>query len=154
MLKVLFNLLLSADSSVQSDKCEIRQSSVSWQLEVLDDQQINCQAEAFLDMEEESCKFGDNYASAVELWRDHRMADIDKGASSTIELLINEIKIGSLNLVFLNAEVFSSFVGLIQSAQWNGETNPGISRDEHYCLITCANGVVGYLPDIEQCRSG
>lgn len=154
LVRQVTNLLLSAGSSVQNEKCEIRQSAVSWPLEVLDAQQINFQAEAFLVMEEDYCKFGDNYATAVELWREHRMADIERGASSTIELTIDQIKIGSLNLVFLNAEVFSSFTDLVQSVRKQGEMSSGHSRDERYCLITCANGVVGYLPDIEQYQSG
>jgi len=153
LARQVLHLLVSAGSE-KNGITEIRQSSISWPMEIMDEQQIDSQEEIFLSKKEGFQEFGDNYQLAVELWRKHRKADIEGGASTTIKLSIDQIRIGSLNLVFLNAELFSFFTDLVRAPQKHQKSSPKLATDDHYCLITCANGVVGYLPDLEQYQTG
>ena len=136
--------LLGSDSTTGSNPVpEFKQDILTWPLEVLTEEEIDNQADKFLMDQSGLEEFGVNYHLAIESWRANRKANLHAGAASEVQLTIDRIRLGTLNLVFLNAEVFSAISELIKS-----------NHSDKYWLISCANGLVGYLPDLQQYNLG
>lgn len=73
---------------------------------------------------------------AARRWASHRISDIRRhGAAPDIDIELFILRMPGLNIVGVNAEVFSRFSGLVRE-----QTNLPI------CTLGYANGVIGYLP--------
>ncbi len=121
------------------------QSTIAWPTESLNKTQIERAAQLLLQDTSYTIEFGANYPSAIEVWKQHRLEDYYKERPAFVTISLDRIEFGKLHLLFINAELFSVFNKLVKARD---------SDRRKHCIISCANGLVGYLPDKEQYQLG
>ena len=120
--------------------CTLRTTSrlVFLPLEVLTVSQINKLIERYACHAPSIGEWGERYRRALEHWRRSRIEDVQSGQGTTAtEMELFGVRIGSVAMLGVNAEVFSAFTDLVREAT---------GRDVY--TVGYANGVCGYLPPI------
>lgn len=105
-------------------------------LDVYDANRINATADKALKNPAPLAEWGDKYRRAVERWRSNLLGSLknaDNGSHREAELFA--LGLGNLVLLGINAEVFSEFTDWLRR-----------STSDRICLVSYANGDMGYLP--------
>ncbi|MBT5425563.1 MAG: hypothetical protein HOK84_05160 [Bacteroidetes bacterium] len=122
------------------DEIIVTRHSIRWPVEFLSAEEIDHQTELYLNDKQSLDLFGPNYQRAVQKWRQNRLIELSSNAANDVEISLDIVQIGQFKMILVNAELFSSIYSTI-------DTKP-------LCLISCANGMLGYLPDHEHFQAG
>jgi len=124
-------------------KINIKQKTVKVKLYKKNEYEIDRYADKYLADNKWETEFGANYTQAVEKWRKDMKVLVGKGQGDESIIEISVLDIGGLKLILVNAELFSEFEKILQE-----KLRPP------FMVISCANGMEGYLPDKDEYDMG
>ena len=136
--------LLSQAAALNDPILKVTSRNFPISLEVLSPPEIHEYAKSISTDAKSVSEWGDKFQRAVEAWKRtmlHAVARPEHTDTTDAELFL--IRIGSIVLVGINAELFSSFTNMLR--RQTGKT---------IYTICYANGVVGYLPDAAAYKQG
>lgn len=117
----------------------MKSRSVEIPLRSLDPEEIDQYADRYLADKKWNDEFGSSFSLAVQKWRMEMKNRLLMGPYSSKKIELNCLLIGRFTLLFVNAELFSEFENLVRS-----------EIDIPLMVISCANGLEGYLPDSKE----
>jgi len=112
-------------------------------LRTMEHDEIDKYADKHLSDQNWNDQFGPVFRKAVEKWRGDMKIQVIEGSSDKKVIEIGVLEIGVLKLVFINAEMFSEFEKILER-----------SLESPFIVISCANGLEGYLPAVEDYDRG
>ena len=121
----------------------LESATVEIPLRSLDIDEIDRYAEKYLSDSKWNDEFGPVFPQAVEKWREDMKRKVQNGPASTKAIELNCLMIGQLAILFVNAELFSEFENLVRS-----------KIHTPIMVISCTNGLEGYLPDRKEYAHG
>jgi len=120
---------------------KIRTETISIPLNTMSPEEIDNYADEYLASKKWNKVFGPVFQKAVEKWRRDMKGRVEE--EETGELEIGILEIGVLKLVFINAELFSEFEKILKERV-----------ESPFIVVSCANGLEGYLPDRNEYEKG
>jgi len=114
-------------------------------LRTMGSKEVDEYADKYLSDKKWNTEYGPVFQKAVEKWRGE-MKERKREENSILEISVLEIsvlEIGVLKLIFVSAELFSGFERLLQSR-----------IETPFMVVSCANGLEGYLPAQEEYDKG
>jgi len=122
----------------------VRSERVLLPVETLDEKQIESNVSRALRKGGPVEEWGAVFERAVKSWREEMIRSVREGnAEKAREAEIFAVRLGNINFLGINAEVFSKFTELVRS-------QTGLPA----YVVGYANGVMGYLPTIEAFQEG
>ncbi len=134
----LASIISDGSKKILLDTSVVRMESrlVEIPLRSLDPEEIDQYADRYLADRKWNDEFGSSFSLAVQKWRAEMKRRVLLGPYSSKKIELNCLLIGRVALLFVNAELFSEFENLVRS-----------EIDIPLMVISCANGLEGYLPD-------
>lgn len=82
--------------------------------------------------------FGAQFSQAIESWRTNMLQQFQRNEPPDIQVELGILSLDRITVLTVNAEIFSRFSELVNS-----------EADSPVYTVSCANGMIGYLPSAE-----